>query len=134
MSKLSPLKEIRLSRNLTLRELYLKINQEIKLTRLSNINVCREIITPEEIDILKKYLDLTVEEIKALENMQENKELKEVGEYLINLLRLVPDDLKKGEQVIKECPKCGANLTISRAKSNGHLWIVCDKEGVLLMS
>ena len=49
-----------------------------------------------------------------------------------NLMALVPKDLKAGQEVIKECPNCGGKLSIARANLNGHLWIVCEKEGVLV--
>lgn len=130
----SPLKRIREKRKLTLRDLYFMLHEEIKLSRLSDINVCRKMIEKEEIEILKKYLNLSEEEIEDLEDMEEDNILKEVNDFVFKFLSLVPDDLKAGEEVIKKCPRCGANLKIIRAKLNGHLWIVCEKEGVLMCS
>lgn len=130
----SPLKRIREKRKLTLRDLYFMLHEEIKLSRLSDINVCRKMIEKEEINILKKYLNLSEEEIKDLEDMEEDNILKEVDDFVFKFLSLVPDDLKWGGEVTKVCPRCGANLKISRAKLNGHLWIVCEKEGVLMCS
>ena len=116
----SPLKRIREKRKLTLRDLYFMLHEEIKLSRLSDINVCRKMIEEEE--------------IKSLENMEVDNVLEEVDRFTKMFLSLVPDDLKAGEEVIKQCPRCGSNLKISRAKLNGHLWIVCEKEGVLMCS
>ena len=132
MTITKPLQEILKKRKLTLRDLYFKINEEISLTRLSNIRVARVTLTKEEIDILTKYLELTDEEIEDLEDMEIDKILLENAEKINNLMSLVPKDLKAGQEVIKECPNCGAKLKIARAKINGHLWIVCDKEGVLI--
>ena len=130
----SPLKRIREKRKLTLRDLYFMLHEEIKLSRLSDINVCRKMIEKEEIEIFKKYLNLSEEEIKSLENMEVDNVLLEADKFFKMFLSLVPDDLKAGEEVIKQCPRCGSNLKISRAKNNGHLWIVCEKEGVLMCS
>ena len=130
----SPLKRIREKRKLTLRDLYFMLHEEIKLSRLSDINVCRKMIEKEEIEILKKYLNLSEEEIKSLENMEVDNVLLEADKFFKMFLSLVPDDLKAGEEIIKQCPRCGSNLKISRAKLNVHLWIVCEKEGVLMYS
>lgn len=132
MTITKPLNEIIKKRKLTLMDLYKKINGEIKLTRLSDIRVARVTPTKEEIKILSDYLELTEEEIEDLENMEIDKILLENAEKINNLMALVPKDLKAGQEVIKECPNCGAKLKIARAKINGHLWIVCDKEGVLI--
>lgn len=127
-----PLQEIMKKRNLILRDLYFKINKEISLTRLSDIRIAREVPTKEEIEILEKYLDLTKEEIEELEDMEIDKILIENAEKINKITKLVPTDLKAGEKIVKECPNCGAKLTISRGSLNGHLWIVCEKEGVLV--
>ena len=127
-----PLVKIRKSRNLSLRDLYFKINKEIGLCRLSEINICKKDITKEEIEILNKYLELTEEEIESLEDMQLDQILIEVSEKINNLAKLVPRDLKAGEEFITKCPNCGSKLNISRNSHNGHLWIVCEKEGVLV--
>lgn len=132
MCKDTPLKKIREKRSLSLRDLFFKINQEIKITRLSDINVGKTIINKKEIEILNKYLNLSEEEIEQLEEMKEDEDLKKACEMILKLSELVPKDLKAGETVIKTCPNCGSKLSISRAKLNGHLWIVCEKEGVLL--
>ena len=132
MTITKPLNEIIKKRKLTLMDLYKKINGEIKLTRLSDIRVARVTPTKEEIKILSDYLELTEEEIEDLENMEIDKILLENAEKINNLMALVPKDLKAGQEVIKECPNCGAKLKIARAKMNDHLWIVCDKEGVLI--
>lgn len=127
-----PLNKIMKKRNLTLRELYFTINTEIKLTRLSDIRIGRITPTNEEIQILDKYLDLTEQEIEDLENMEIDKLLQEHVDKVNNLMALVPKDLKAGQEVIKECPNCGSKLSITKASLNGHLWIVCEKEGVLI--
>ena len=44
----------------------------------------------------------------------------------------MPKELKAGEFIITRCPNCDAKLKIARAKLNGHLWIVCEKEGALI--
>ena len=132
MTITKPLQEIMQKRNLTLRDLYKKINGEIRIARLSDIRVARAAATKEEIKILSDYLELTEEEIEDLENMEIDKILLENAEKINNLMSLVPKDLKAGQEVRKECPNCGAKLKIARAKINGHLWIVCDKEGVLI--
>ena len=132
MTITKPLQEIMKKRRLTLRDLYFKINKEIRLTKLSDIRVARKTPTKEEIEILIKYLKLTDKEIEDLEDMEIDKILQEHVDKINNLMSLVPKDLKTGQEVIKECPNCGAKLRISRASTNGHLWIVCEKEGVLI--
>lgn len=132
MTVTKPLSEIMRKRNLTLRDLYFKINKEISLTRLSDIRVARAAATKEEIKILALYLDLSDEEIEDLEDMELDKILLENAEKINNLMSLVPKDLKAGQEVIKECPNCGAKLRIARASINGHLWVTCEKEGVLI--
>lgn len=127
-----PLAEIRIKRNLTLRELYFKINKEISLCRLSDINVARESINKEEINILDKYLNLSDKEIEDLEEMEADKTIEEACKMLKSLYELVPKDLKAGQEVKSKCPRCGSDLKIARASLNGHLWITCEKEGVLL--
>ena len=113
-----PLQEIMKKRNLILRDLYFKINEEITLTRLSDIKVAREVPTKEEIE--------------ELEDMEIDKILIENAEKINKITKLVPIDLKAGEKFETICPNCGAKLTILRESLNGHLWIVCEKEGVLL--
>lgn len=126
------LQKIMKRRNLTLRDLYFKINEEIRLVRLSDIRLARKIPNKKEIEILSKYLDLTEKEIEDLEDMKIDKLLQENVDKINNLLNLVPKDLKTGEEVTRKCPNCGAKLKISKASINGHLWIVCEKEGVLI--
>lgn len=127
-----PLNKILKSRKLTLMDLYKKINGEIKLTRLSDVRLARVVPTKEEIKILGNYLELAEEEIESLEDMEVDKILLENEKKINNLMNLVPKELKAGETVEKICPNCNSNLTISRTKINGHLWIVCDKEGILV--
>ena len=127
-----PLQEIMKKRNLTLIDLYKKINGEIRIVRLSDIRVARVVPTKEEIKILALYLDLTDKEIEDLEDMEIDKILLENAEKINNLMALIPKELKAGESIEKVCPNCNSKLTISRAKINGHLWIVCDKEGILI--
>ena len=74
-----PLMKVRRKRNLTLRDLYFKINKEIELTRLSDIQVGREAITKKEIEILNKYLELSEQEIEGLEEMEIDSLNIEVG-------------------------------------------------------
>mgnify|MGYP005760322525 CR=1 FL=1 len=132
MTKETPLQKILKKRKLTLRGLYLTINGEIYITRLSDIRIGRIIPTNQEIQILDKYLKLTEDEIEELEDMEIDRVLIENDKKINNLLNLVPKDLKAGQEVIKECPNCGSKLSIARANLNGHLWIVCEKEGVLI--
>ena len=132
MTITKPLQEIMRKRNLTLIDLYKKINGEIRIARLSDIRVARVMPNEEEIKILALYLNLTDKEIEDLEDMKIDKILQEHVNKTNDLLALVPKDLKEGEEVIKECPNCGSKLSISRASLNGHLWIVCEKEGVLI--
>ena len=127
-----PLNKIMKKRNLTLVDLYKKINGEIKIARLSGIRLAREIPTEDEIKILTLYLDLTKQEIEDLEDMEIDKLLQEHVNKINNLMDLVPKNLKAGQEVIKECPNCGSKLSIARASINGHLWIICEKEGVLI--
>ena len=127
-----PLNKIMKKRNLTLRGLYFTINAEIKLTRLSDIRIVRITPTNEEIQILDKYLDLTEQEIEDLEDMEIDKILQEHDNEINDLLALVPKDLKAGEELETTCPNCGAKLRIAKASINGHLWIICEKEGVLI--
>ena len=132
MTITKPLQEIMKKRNLTLIDLYKKINGEIRIARLSDIRVARVMPNEEEIKILALYLNLTDKEIEDLEDMKIDKILQEHVNKTNDLLALVPKDLKEGQEVIKECPNCGSKLSISRASLNGHLWIVCEKEGVLI--
>lgn len=132
MTITKPLQEIMKRRNLTLIDLYKKINGEIRIARLSDIRVARVAATKEEIKILELYLDLSDKEIEDLEDMEINKILQEHVDKVNNLIALVPKDLKPGEEVITKCPNCGAKLKIAKANINGHLWVVCEKEGVLL--
>lgn len=132
MTKETPLQKILKRRKMTLRELYFVINTEIYLTRLSDIRIGRITPTEQEIQILDKYLKLTEEEIEELEDMEIDKILIENDNKINKLISLIPKDLKAGQEVIKKCPNCGAELTISKAKINGHLWIVCAEEGVLI--
>ena len=132
MTITKPLYEIMKRRYLTLGDLYFKINEEIRLARLSDIRLARVVPNEKEIEILSKYLDLSDEEIENLEDMEIDRLLIESDNKINNLLSLVPKDLKAGQEVIKVCPNCGAKLRIAKASINGHLWIVCDKEGVLI--
>ncbi len=132
MTITKPLNEIMKKRKLTLRDLYFKINEKIKLSRLSDIRLARAVPNKEEIEILSKYLELTDKEVEDLEDMKIDKILQEHVDKINNLMSLVPKDLKAGQEVIKECPNCGAKLIIARASINGHLWITCEKEGVLI--
>ena len=132
MTITKPLNEIIKKRKLTLMDLYKKINGEIKLTRLSDIRVARVVPNKEEIEILSKHLDLSDKEIEDLEDMEIDKILLENAKKINDLIALVPKDLKTGQELIKECPNCGARLKIARAKTNGHLWITCEREGVLI--
>ena len=132
MTITKPLQEIMKKRKLTLRDLYFKINEEIKLSRLSDIRLARVVPNKEEIEILSKHLDLSDKEIEDLEDMEIDKILQEHVDKINNLMSLVPKDLKAGQEVIKECPNCGAKLRIARASINGHLWVTCEKEGVLI--
>ena len=113
-------------------DLYKKINGEIRIVRLSDIRVARVVPTKEEIKTLSDYLELTEEEIEDLEDMEIDKILQENVGKINNLMSLVPKDLKAGEEVIKKCPNCGEKLRIAKASMNGHLWITCEKEGVLV--
>lgn len=132
MTVINPLNEIMKKRNLTLMDLYKKINGEIRIVRLSDIRIARAVPTKQEIEILNKYLDLSDKEVEDLEDMELDKILLENAEKINNLMSLVPKNLKAGEEVIKKCPNCGAKLRIAKASMNGHLWIVCEKEGVLI--
>lgn len=132
MTEETPLKKILKKRKITLGDLYFKINKEIDLVKLSDIRIGRKIPSKEEIKILNNYLDLTDEEIEYLENMEIDEILLENAKKINNLMALVPRELKAGESIERICPNCNSKLTISRAKINGHLWIVCDKEGVLI--
>ena len=86
----------------------------------------------KEIEILSNYLELTEEEIESLEDMEIDKILLENEKMINDLMSLVPKDLKAGESIETICPNCNSKLTISRASLNGHLWIVCEKEGALI--
>ena len=132
MTEEKPLKKILKKRKLTLGDLYLKMNEEIRLTRLSDIRVARVVPTKNEIEILSKYLDLTDKEIEDLEDMEIDKILIENSNKINNVLKLVPKNLNAGQEVISKCPNCGSKLRIARASLNGHLWITCEKEGVLI--
>lgn len=128
----TPLKIIRDKRKMILRDLFFKINKEISLVRLSDINIGRVVPTTMEINILDKYLNLTEEEKKLLQNMELNEKTIEFDKKFKKLMELVPDDLEKGQEILKICPFCGFGLHISRKSNNGHLWIRCEKEGILL--
>lgn len=133
MTKETPLRKIMKKRNLTLRKLYFLIKTEISLSRLSDIRVGRIVPEYKEIEILNKYLKLSENEFEELRNMEVNQILIEKEDDLINLLNLVPKDLKQGDFIIEKCPKCNSRLKIGRSNLNGHLCITCEKEGVLLI-
>ena len=101
MTVTKPLSEIMRKRNLTLIDLYKKINGEIRIARLSDIRLAREIPTREEIKILTLYLELTDEEVEDLEDMEIDKILQEHVDKINNLMSLIPKDLKPGQEVIK---------------------------------
>lgn len=66
-----PLQEIMKKRNLILRDLYFKINEEIRLTRLSDIKVARVVPTKEEVEDLEnmeidKILIVNAEKINKI--------------------------------------------------------------------
>lgn len=60
------------------------------------------------------------------------KKLLENNDYILKLIDLVPRDLKPGQEIITKCPFCSKKLRIARASLNGHIWIICEKEGLLL--
>lgn len=132
MSKLY-LRELMKPRNMcTLWELYIKLNKCIPLSRLSAINVGREQILKDEIDIFKKYLDLSESEIDYLNKLEIDNVVFESHKDFLKLMSLIPSDLKNGEQYVTKCPKCGNSLVISKS-DNGHINIVCSKEGLLII-
>ena len=119
-------------KKITLRELYITKNAEIKITRLSDIRIGRITPTNQEIHILDQYLKLTENEIEQLEDMRINKLLIESDNRINKLLSLVPKELKAGEFIITRCPNCDDKLKIARAKLKDHLWIENEKESVLI--
>ncbi len=91
----------------------------------------------KSLDIEKdiKFIDEMIKEYNTfedLEDMEIDKILQEHDNKINNLLALVPKDLKAGEELETTCPNCGAKLRIAKASINGHLWITCEKEGVLI--
>ena len=116
MTEETPLQKILKRRKMTLRELYLTINAEIKITRLSDIRTGRITPTNQEIHILDQYLKLTENEIEQLEDMRINKLLIESDNRINKLLSLVPKELKAGEFIITRCPNCDDKLKNSKSK------------------
>ena len=51
---------------------------------------------------------------------------------IIELVFSTASSLKRGGSAIIKCPNCGADLRVSKSEFNGHVWGVCDKEGILL--
>lgn len=50
----------------------------------------------------------------------------EYGEFI--------DALKWGESFTINCPRCdGGVVTISKSSYNGHLWVVCNKCGIIML-
>lgn len=41
--------------------------------------------------------------------------------------------LKKGQQIIVECPLCKGKMIISKSDYNGHLHIMCENKDFMLM-
>lgn len=42
-------------------------------------------------------------------------------------------DLKKGDKIIVDCPKCKGKLYISKSNYNGHLHIFCENKDLIIM-
>lgn len=103
-----------------------EINEFIKSKQIINISMSED-ANEKTIAALILYK----EEIEELEDMEIDKILIENAEKINKITKLVPTDLKAGEKFETICPNCGAKLEILREKPNGHLWIVCEKEGVL---
>lgn len=83
------------------------------------------------LDCLRKNAEHYIRKIEELEDMEIDKILIENAEKINKITKLVPKDLKAGEKFETICPNCGSKLSILRESLNGHLWIVCEKEGVL---
>ena len=111
MTITKPLQEIIKKRKLTLRDLYFKINEEIKLSRLSDIRLARVVPNKEEIEILSKHLDLSDKEIEDFLKFLEvaNNTCKEKGKHYEFICRL-----------------CGNKAQRIRNTYNGHLWAKCS--------
>ena len=103
-----------------------EINEFIKSKQIINISMSED-ANEKTIAALILYK----EEIEELEDMEIDKILIENAEKINKITKLVPTDLKAGEKFETICPNCGAKLEILRENPNGHLWIVCEKEGVL---
>lgn len=127
------LKEIMKIRNLTFFDLWMIIHKEIPLATLSKINIGEVQITKEQVQILEKYLDLTETEIEYLRKLCKQNIVFESADYLTQLLSKVPKELKAGEFYETDCPFCNNTLVINKSPENGHVSIVCSKEGLLLI-
>ena len=127
------LKQIMRPRNLTFYDLWIIVHKEISLTRLSSINLGKVQITKNDVDILEKYLDLTETEITYLRKLVKENMVFESKDYLTDLLNKVPKEMKPGEFYEEECPFCHNTLVINKSSINGHINIVCSKEGLLLI-
>ena len=123
------LKEIMKIRNLTFFDLWMIIHKEIPLATLSKINIGEVQITKEHVQILEKYLDLTETEIEYLRKLSKQNIIFESAQ----LLSKVPKELKAGEFYETDCPFCNNTLVINKSPENGHVSIVCSKEGLLLI-
>lgn len=127
------LKEIMKTRNLTFYDLWMIIHKEIPLATLSKINIGEIQITKEHVHILEKYLDLTEAEIEYLRKLSKQNIVFESADYLTQLLNKVPKQLKAEEFYETNCPFCNNTLIINKSPENGHISIVCSKEGLLLI-
>ena len=43
------------------------------------------------------------------------------------------EKLKKGQQIIVECPLCKGKMIIEKSDYNGHLHIMCENKDFILM-
>lgn len=127
------LKQIMKPRNLTFYDLWVIVHKEIPLTRLSSINLGKVQITKEDVDILEKYVDLTETEIEYLRQLTKQNIVFESEDKLTELLHKVPNEMKPGDFYEEECPFCHNTIVINKSPENGHVSIVCSKEGLLLI-
>lgn len=60
---------------------------------------------------------------KEIENIYDEHE-----KNVFKLFDCVPENLKWGQHIYTDCPRCGSKgkLYVSRAKCNGHLHIACE--------
>ena len=52
-------------------------------------------------------------------------------DLMLDLIPVLKGKFRTGTQGTHECPVCQKDLSVSRAGSNGHLWVRCATDGCM---